>query len=119
MSVVSALPLTAGVAILALALGAALGMALTPRLAERKLRRAVEQDGITISQMLQRIVSLSPMGIVVVDIYRDVVYSNDRAREFGLVRDRLLDEKGVRRFVNIYVGDEDTRFLGGLKALAA
>jgi sulfur-carrier protein len=32
------------------------------------------------------------------------------------IRARLLDEKGVRRFVNIYVGEEDTRFLGGLKA---
>ena len=32
------------------------------------------------------------------------------------IRDRLVDEKGVRRFVNIYVGEEDTRFLGGLKA---
>ena len=31
------------------------------------------------------------------------------------MRDRLLDEKGVRRFVNIYVGEEDIRFLDGLK----
>ena len=31
------------------------------------------------------------------------------------IRDRLLDEKGVRRFVNVYVGDEDIRFLDGLK----
>ena len=30
------------------------------------------------------------------------------------VRDRLLDERGVRRFVNLYVGDEDIRFLEGL-----
>jgi molybdopterin synthase sulfur carrier subunit len=30
------------------------------------------------------------------------------------IKDRLLDEKGVRRFVNIYVGDEDSRFLDGL-----
>ncbi|MDI1476695.1 MoaD/ThiS family protein [Polyangium sp. y55x31] len=30
------------------------------------------------------------------------------------IRDRLLDEKGVRRFVNIFVGDEDIRFLDGL-----
>jgi len=30
------------------------------------------------------------------------------------IRDRLLDEKGVRRFVNLYVGDEDIRFLDGL-----
>ena len=31
------------------------------------------------------------------------------------IKDRLLDEKGVRRFVNVYVGDEDIRFLDGLK----
>ena len=31
------------------------------------------------------------------------------------IKDRLLDEKGVRRFVNIYVGEEDIRFLDGLK----
>ena len=31
------------------------------------------------------------------------------------MRDRLLDEKGVRKFVNIYVGDEDIRFLDGLE----
>lgn len=30
------------------------------------------------------------------------------------LKDRLLDEKGVRRFVNIYVGEEDIRFLDGL-----
>ena len=30
------------------------------------------------------------------------------------MRDRLLDEKGVRRFINIYVGEEDVRFTGGL-----
>ena len=43
--------------------------------------------------MLAHIVSLSPVGIVVVDTYRDVVYTNDRARELGLVRDRLLDDR--------------------------
>ena len=31
------------------------------------------------------------------------------------IRDRLLDAKGVRRFINIYVGEEDIRFLDGLK----
>jgi molybdopterin synthase sulfur carrier subunit len=31
------------------------------------------------------------------------------------IRDRLLDEKGVRRFINIYVGEDDVRFLEGLK----
>jgi sulfur-carrier protein len=35
-------------------------------------------------------------------------------RRYPGVRDRLLDDKGVRRFVNIYVGEEDIRFLEGL-----
>jgi two-component system sensor histidine kinase SenX3 len=92
-SVVSALLLTAVVALLALAVGTAVGVALLPRISDRRQRRAVEQDGITISQMLARIVSLAPVGIVVVDTYRDVVYINDQARELGLVRDRLLDDR--------------------------
>jgi molybdopterin converting factor small subunit len=39
----------------------------------------------------------------------------DLERKHPGIRDRLLDDKGVRRFVNIYVGDEDVRFLDGLK----
>lgn len=32
------------------------------------------------------------------------------------VRGRVLDEDGkLRRFVNVYVGDEDVRFAGGLE----
>lgn len=30
------------------------------------------------------------------------------------LRDRLTDEKGVRRFINIYVGEDDVRFLDGI-----
>jgi sulfur-carrier protein len=30
------------------------------------------------------------------------------------LRERLLDAKGIRRFVNLYLGDEDVRFLDGL-----
>ena len=36
------------------------------------------------------------------------------ARHPGL-RDRLVDDKGLRRFVNVYLNDEDVRFLGGLE----
>ena len=32
------------------------------------------------------------------------------------IKDRLLDEGDLRRFVNVYVNDEDVRFLGGLEA---
>jgi MoaD family protein len=31
------------------------------------------------------------------------------------IRERLMSNKGVQRFVNIYVGEEDIRFLDGLK----
>jgi sulfur-carrier protein len=36
---------------------------------------------------------------------------------FSGIRDRILDEQGaLRRFVNVYVGDDDVRFIGGLDA---
>jgi|ERR1700677_4450567 molybdopterin synthase sulfur carrier subunit len=35
-------------------------------------------------------------------------------RHSGL-RERLVDQAGLRRFVNVYVNDEDVRFLGGLQ----
>ena len=31
------------------------------------------------------------------------------------IKDRLIDNGDLRRFVNIYVNDEDVRFLGGLE----
>ncbi len=93
MSVVTALLLAAVVALLALVIGIGVGAGLMPRIVERRQRRTAQQSGITVSEMLARIVALSPVGIVVVDTYRDVVYTNDRARELGLVRDRLLDDR--------------------------
>jgi len=38
----------------------------------------------------------------------------DLEAKFPGMKDRLMDAKGVRRFVNIFVGDEDIRFLEGL-----
>jgi molybdopterin synthase sulfur carrier subunit len=32
------------------------------------------------------------------------------------IKDRLIDNGDLRRFVNVYVNDEDVRFLGGLEA---
>lgn len=31
------------------------------------------------------------------------------------IGERLLDESGLRRFVNVYINDEDVRFLSGLE----
>ena len=39
---------------------------------------------------------------------------DDMEKRHPGLKDRLLDAKGVRRFINIYVGEEDVRFLEGL-----
>lgn len=45
----------------------------------------------------------------------DALLNDLDARHAGL-RGRLVDENGLRRFVNVYLNDEDVRFLGGLEA---
>ena len=32
------------------------------------------------------------------------------------IKDRLIEQGDLRRFVNVYVNDEDVRFIGGLDA---
>ncbi|MBZ5737432.1 MoaD/ThiS family protein [Nocardioides mangrovi] len=32
------------------------------------------------------------------------------------IKDRLIDNGDLRRFVNVYINDEDVRFIGGLEA---
>jgi molybdopterin synthase sulfur carrier subunit len=48
----------------------------------------------------------------------DDLFSDLDARHSGL-RERLVDGDGLRRFVNVYLNDEDVRFLGGLKTPVA
>lgn len=38
---------------------------------------------------------------------------------FGELRSRIADDDGLRRFVNVYVGGEDIRFLDGLETTVA
>jgi sulfur-carrier protein len=38
----------------------------------------------------------------------------DLEQRNGGLRDRLVDDGGLRRFVNVYLNDEDVRFLAGL-----
>ena len=40
------------------------------------------------------------------------------ARNTGL-KDRIVEAEALRRFVNVYVNDEDVRFSGGLSAATA
>jgi len=53
-------------------------------------RSTVEVQGATVSQVLE-----------------------DLGQRFPGVRDRLFDGTGLRPFVNIYLNDEDIRFLEG------
>jgi molybdopterin synthase sulfur carrier subunit len=50
------------------------------------------------------------------DTVSDVI--EDLERQFPGLRDRLMDEGGeLRRFINIYVNEEDIRFLEGAKTV--
>ncbi|WP_156660577.1 cell wall metabolism sensor histidine kinase WalK [Mycobacterium sp. 852002-10029_SCH5224772] len=93
MTVFSALLLAGVLSVLALAAGVAVGARLSPRALQRRQRVSTEWTGITVGQMLECIVALMPVGAAVVDVHRDVVYLNDRAKQLGLVRDRQLDDQ--------------------------
>jgi two-component system sensor histidine kinase SenX3 len=91
--VIAAVLVAAVSALLALGVGFAVGGYLLPRFEEHERRTAAQEAGLTVSQMLQRIVALAPTGVAVVDNQRDVVFMNARAQELGLVGDRLLDPR--------------------------
>ena len=48
-------------------------------------------------------------GSTLAEVLRDL-----DARHPG-IRERLVDDKGLRRFVNVYLNDEDVRVLDGLE----
>jgi two-component system sensor histidine kinase SenX3 len=97
-------------ALLALTAGVTIGIWLARLFAERRQREATERAGITVAQMLQRIVALAPLGTAVIDTHQDVVYRNDRAAELGLVRDRLLDDRAWLAAQRALVSAEDVEF---------
>ena len=110
MTVFSALLLAGILSLLALGAGIAAGARLAPRVVERRQRVAADWAGITVAEMLQRIVALTPLGTAVVDTHRDVVYRNDRATELGLVRDRQLDDQAWRAAQQVLAGGDDVEF---------
>ena len=81
-------------AVVLLAAGISIGVLVGRRRGEGAPERSPKSTArMTVSQVLQRTVSLAPVGVVVVDALRDVVVANDRAVELGLVRQRLLDDR--------------------------
>lgn len=53
--------------------------------------------------------TVSADGATIADLIEDL------EAKFPGMKERLVDEKGVRRFVNLYLGEEDIRFLDGLQ----
>ena len=56
-------------------------------------KKAVEADGNTVAEVI-----------------------NDLDNKHNGLKDRLVKEGNLHRFVNVYVNDEDVRFVGGLDA---
>ncbi|HEY2550415.1 MAG TPA: MoaD/ThiS family protein [Streptosporangiaceae bacterium] len=54
--------------------------------------------------------SVEAAGDTLADLLTDL-----ESRHSGL-RDRLVEDGSLRRFVNVYLNDEDVRFIGGLGA---
>jgi len=54
--------------------------------------KAVEGDGTTLSEVI-----------------------DDLESRHGGIKERLVESGDLRRFINVYVNDEDVRFLGGVE----
>ncbi|HEY2089246.1 MAG TPA: ATP-binding protein [Mycobacterium sp.] len=110
MTVFSALSLAGVLFVTALAVGFTVGARVAPRAIQRRQRVTVEAAGITVAQMLERIVALMPLGAAVVDRHRDVVYHNGRAKELGLVRERQLDDEAWKAARKTLADGADVEF---------
>ena len=110
MTVFSALSLAGVLFVTALAVGFTVGARLAPRAIQRRQRVTVEAAGITVAQMLERIVALMPLGAAVVDRHRDVVCHNGRAKELGLVRERQLDDEAWKAARKTLADGADVEF---------
>ncbi|MGB7381913.1 MAG: ATP-binding protein [Rhodococcus sp. (in: high G+C Gram-positive bacteria)] len=73
--------------------GYLVGSVLIPYLATRHSERRQASSGLTMSQVLDLIILASESGIAVVDRHHDVVLSNPRAEELGLVHNRLIEDR--------------------------
>ncbi len=76
---------------------AGLGLgAVSARLWPRRAGRH-QQDGgqpvLTVAELLERAVSSAPIGVIVVDSGREVLVSNERAGEMGMLRETGLDDR--------------------------
>ena len=85
-----------GIAVAGL-VGLGCGLAIAALLLRRRTERAPQTPQypavMTVSAVLQSVVSEAPLGVVVVDRLRDVLIGNRRAGELNVVREGLLDDR--------------------------
>jgi len=103
-----ALGSTAGLAgvLMGLGLGAVLGPRVRPWRRDRRQSTGYDA-GAPMTELLQRVVSAAPIGVVVIGTSREVVISNQRAEELGLVRERVLDDRVWSAAQRTLVGGAD------------
>lgn len=88
------------VVLVATALGLGVGVVVGR---SRRVATAVKpQRGLTVSQVLDRIVASAHNGIAVVDRFGDVVLQNARADELGITHDRRMDERAWRAVLRVF-----------------
>ena len=75
-----------------LGLGAVLGTRALPWRRDRGQSTGYDTGG-SMSELLQRVVSAAPIGVVVIGTSREIVISNQRAGELGLVHERVVDDR--------------------------
>jgi len=92
--------------IVGLALGAAVGALFTRRRAHGRSAAGSESE-MTAPDVLSRAVAAAPIGVVVVGRSREVVLSNQRAADLGLVRERILDDRVWAAAQRAFVTDTD------------
>ncbi|AEF39082.1 sensor histidine kinase [Hoyosella subflava] len=97
-------------AVLAAAIGAIAGSAINSRLQARAKAREDAREGLTVSQVLDLVVSSSPIGIAVVDEHQHVLMSNLRVEELGVVRNHLLDDRAWVASQKVFANGESVDF---------
>ncbi len=107
--------------LLGVVLGAALGvlvcLVVLPRLRSVDASRRSRAAGLTVSQVLDHVVESSASAVAVVDRYGDVVLTNPRAEELGVVHGRRLDDRARVAAQRVFAAGEVTEIvLGGGEA---
>jgi two-component system sensor histidine kinase SenX3 len=103
-------------AIAAAALGVVVGLVVVPSLRARRAHAVRARTGLTVSEVLDRVVDSSENGIAVVDRFGDVVLCNPRAEELGVVHERRMDARAWTAVQRVFATREPVEVVLGADA---